>query len=61
MTEKFQFEPSEPATLADHYDLVIIGSGGAGLVSALQARELGLHPVVLEKMPTLGGNTIKAS
>ena len=32
-----------------------------GTVSALQARELGLRPVILEKMPTVGGNTMRAS
>ncbi|KRL84876.1 flavocytochrome c [Ligilactobacillus apodemi] len=61
MAEKFKFKPSDPKTLADSCDVVIIGSGGAGLVSALQARELGLRPIVLEKMPIVGGNTLRAS
>lgn len=61
MAEKFKFTPSAPSDLKEQYDVVIIGSGGAGLVSALQARELGLRPVILEKMPTVGGNTMRAS
>lgn len=61
MPEKFIFKPSDLATLKDNYDLVIIGSGGAGLTSAIQARELGLHPVILEKMDKIGGNTTRAS
>ena len=47
MAEKFKFTPSAPSSLKEQYDVVIIGSGGAGLVSALQARELGLRPVIL--------------
>lgn len=61
MAEKFQFVPNDLADLKDHYDLVVIGSGGTGLVAAMQAHELGLKPVVLEKMPKLGGNTNRAS
>src|SRR5215468_5072694 len=40
------------------YDVVILGSGIAGLAGALAAHELGLKPVVLEKAATLGGGTI---
>jgi len=61
MAEKFVFEPTDLAQLKDHYDVVIIGSGGAGLTSAIQAHELGLSPVILEKMDKIGGNTTRAS
>lgn len=61
MAEKFQFQPSSIDTLQSHYDVVIIGSGSTGLVSALQAHELGLKPVILEKMAKIGGNTTRAS
>jgi flavin-dependent dehydrogenase len=40
------------------YDLVILGSGIAGLAGALAAHALGLQPVVLEKAATLGGGTV---
>lgn len=43
------------------YDLVIVGSGGAGLTAAVQARELGLSAVILEKEKQIGGNTNRAS
>lgn len=44
-----------------NYDVVIVGSGGAGLAAAIQAHDEGAHVVIIEKMPTIGGNTIKAS
>ncbi|MFQ1005406.1 flavocytochrome c [Gilliamella sp. CG22] len=43
------------------YDIVVVGSGGAGLASALRAHDLGASVVVVEKMPVIGGNTNKAS
>ena len=43
------------------YDLIVIGSGGAGLTTAVQARELGLTVAVLEKNTQVGGNTKRAS
>lgn len=61
MAEKFSFEPTDLKQLKDNYDVIIIGSGGAGLTSAIQAYELGLSPVILEKMDKLGGNTTRAS
>ncbi|MFC6164606.1 flavocytochrome c [Lactiplantibacillus dongliensis] len=61
MAEKFHFVPNDLATLADQYDVVVIGSGAAGMTSAVQAHELGLKPVILEKMPKIGGNTNRAS
>lgn len=61
MAEKFTFTPTALADLEPNYDVVIIGSGGAGLTAAIQAHELGLNPVILEKMPKIGGNTTRAS
>jgi 3-oxosteroid 1-dehydrogenase len=46
------------ATPSGSYDLVILGSGIAGLAGALAAHELGLQPVVLEKAAALGGGTV---
>lgn len=39
------------------FDVVVIGSGMAGVATALAAREAGLRPVLLEKAGKLGGGT----
>ncbi|MBF2451347.1 flavocytochrome c [Listeria welshimeri] len=52
---------TDPSKLKDTYDIVIIGAGGAGMSAALEAKAKGLNPVILEKMPLAGGNTMKAS
>jgi len=49
------------AELKDSYDIVIVGSGGAGMSAALEAKEKGLNPVIFEKMAVVGGNTLKSS
>ena len=41
----------------EHYDVVVIGSGFAGLAAALEARHAGATVVVLEKMRVPGGNS----
>lgn len=41
--------------------MIIIGSGGAGMTAAIEAKDAGMNPVILEKMPMAGGNTSKAS
>jgi len=46
--------------MSDAWDVVILGSGIAGLAGALAAHELGLRPVVLEKAGTLGGGTVNS-
>ncbi|MDR2743580.1 MAG: flavocytochrome c [Treponema sp.] len=43
------------------YDVVVIGSGGAGLSAAVSAKEAGADVVVFEKMGILGGNTNRAT
>lgn len=59
--EKFIFTPNKSSEIADNYDAIIIGSGGAGLTAAIQAQELGLKVVIFEKNEDLGGNTNRAS
>lgn len=39
------------------YDVVVIGSGIAGLAAAIEAKERGAEVIVLEKMRTPGGNS----
>ena len=43
------------------YDLIIAGAGCGGLVCGIRAAELGLKPLVLEKMPMPAGNAIYAA
>ncbi|UUV99729.1 flavocytochrome c [Vagococcus luciliae] len=52
---------TDPKDLKNEYDIIIVGAGGAGMSAALQAKEDGKNPVILEKMPVAGGNTMKAS
>lgn len=40
------------------YDVVVIGAGGAGFSAAIEANLAGAQVVLLEKMPTVGGNTL---
>ncbi len=42
-------------------DVVVVGAGGAGLTAAAQAAENGAKVIVVEKMPTVGGNSLKAT
>nr|WP_158783411.1 flavocytochrome c [Pantoea sp. BAV 3049] len=53
-------EGGNPAVPQD-FDVVVIGSGGAGLTAAIQAHDEGARVLIVEKMPSIGGNTIKAS
>lgn len=36
------------------YDVIVIGSGGAGMIAAITSRKLGNKVLLLEKLPTLG-------
>lgn len=40
------------------YDVVVIGAGGAGFSAAITAKNAGANVVLLEKMPTVGGNSL---
>jgi 3-oxosteroid 1-dehydrogenase len=44
----------------DGFDLVVAGSGGAGMVAALAAAHHGLSAIVLEKAETYGGSTARS-
>lgn len=45
----------------DVADVVIIGAGASGMSAAIEADSLGYDVILLEKMPYVGGNTIRAT
>ncbi|TKB46203.1 flavocytochrome c [Ferrimonas sediminicola] len=47
-----------PANWDETFDVIVIGSGFAGLSAAIEAKNAGASVVVLEKMPVPGGNSI---
>jgi len=53
--------PGQPAAVRKQTDVVVIGGGGAGLAAAVSAAEAGAKVILIEKMPMLGGNTLRAT
>lgn len=51
-------DPVNKAIAADHFDVVVIGTGFAGLAAAIEAKRAGASVVILEKMKAAGGNSI---
>lgn len=47
-----------PKKWDETYDVVVIGSGFAGLAAAIEARNAGADVAVFEKMPVHGGNSV---
>jgi hypothetical protein len=47
-----------PEKWDEEYDVIVVGSGFAGLAAAYTAKKAGARVIVLEKMKTLGGNSI---
>ena len=43
------------------YDVVVVGAGGAGLAAAVSAAGRGASVCVLEKMPSIGGDTLRSA
>ena len=39
-------------------DIIVIGSGGAGMTAAIEAAQNGADVMIIEKMPITGGNTL---
>ncbi|MGL4639439.1 MAG: flavocytochrome c [Shewanella sp.] len=48
---------SVPVSFDEIVDVVVVGSGFAGMAAALQAREAGVSVMVIDKMPVFGGNS----
>ena len=47
-----------PKKWDDTYDVIVVGSGFAGLAAAIEAKNAGANVVVIDKMVTYGGNSI---
>jgi len=56
--DQSQADPNNQADKDVSTDVLVIGGGGAGLVSAITAAQNGAKVVLVEKMPAVGGNTI---
>ena len=41
-------------------DVVVVGAGGAGLTASVMATQQGMNVILLEKMPFVGGNSLRA-
>lgn len=50
---------SKPEETTFETDIVIVGAGGAGLSAAASALQAGKRVILLEKFPSIGGNTVR--
>lgn len=48
----------EAKDIEEYYDVVVIGAGGAGLVSAITAAKKGVKVAIMEKLKMAAGNTL---
>ena len=53
-------EKETASKITGTYDVVIVGAGGTGMNAAVEVLKAGGSVVVVEKMPFVGGNTIRA-
>lgn len=53
-------EVESDGVVARESDVIVVGAGGAGLAAAVKLGELGGKCIVLEKMPMVGGNTMRS-
>jgi flavocytochrome c len=51
-------DPTHDANTVDRYDVVVIGSGFAGLAATIEAKRAGASVCIIEKMKAAGGNSI---
>ncbi len=42
-------------------DVVVVGAGGAGMTAAIELKSAGVNVIIVEKMPMVGGNTVRSS
>ncbi|MGT2950148.1 flavocytochrome c [Streptococcus cuniculi] len=53
-----QAKEKEQIPAEQDFDVVVVGSGGAGFSAAIEAAEAGKKVAILEKLPAIGGNTL---
>lgn len=54
----FAFVSNEPEKWDETVDVIVVGTGFAGLAAAYEAKKAGASVLVIDKMPTAGGNSI---
>ena len=60
MKEVAAAAPVEKTPVELDCDVVVVGAGGAGLTASVLATQQGMDVILLEKMPFVGGNSLRA-